>query len=115
MLRVTPIYGSKRSNSDSLSLSPSCTLIEYGGVKILVNVGFDESLSFIPDYDNDANANHKDNDANDANDVSASQKMAGVPSVLPSVDAVILTDSSLHSLGGIPIFYGTHANRKRSE
>jgi len=45
MLRVTPIYGSKRSNSNSMSLSPRCTLIDYGGLKILVNVGFDESLS----------------------------------------------------------------------
>lgn len=38
MLRVTPIYGS-RSNNDGPSSLGSCTLIEYAGVAVLVNVG----------------------------------------------------------------------------
>ncbi|CAJ1934650.1 unnamed protein product [Cylindrotheca closterium] len=38
MLRVTPIYGSRRNNQGPASLG-SCTLIEYAGVTVLVNVG----------------------------------------------------------------------------
>ena len=99
MLRVTPIYGSKGQSHSSISVPPSCTLIEYGGVKILVNVGFDESLSLI----NNATMDNKD--------ISAGK--GGVPSVLPSVDAVLLTDSSLHSLAGIPILYGKNSSLQK--
>jgi cleavage and polyadenylation specificity factor subunit 2 len=68
MLRVTPIYGSRFSIQGEAE-EPSCTLIEYGGCRVLWNVGFQESLPLLPDH-----------------------------------DCVILTDSTLQSLGGIPMY-----------
>ena len=94
MLRVTPVYGSTGQNPDSncISTPPSSTLIEYGGVRILVNVGFDESTLLRSSNPNDTTG------------------AEGVPSKLPDVDAVLLTDSSLGALGGIPILYGKNSS-----
>lgn len=39
MLRVTPIYGSGRNSNQGAASLGSCTLVEYAGVRILVNVG----------------------------------------------------------------------------
>ena len=85
MLRVTPIYGSTghHPSSQSVALPPTCTLIEYGGIRLLVNVGHDES------YSNNALCD------------------------LPQADVVLLTDSSLQSLGGVPFHYGQDSGRKR--
>jgi cleavage and polyadenylation specificity factor subunit 2 len=102
MLRVKPIYGSTghHGSSKSISLPPSCTLIEYGGVRVLVNVGFDESLTF-PDDGKD----HSDSTVDRAG---ANAGVANsVPSSLPDVDAVLLTDSSLQSIGGLPRYFGS--------
>ena len=47
MLRITPIYGS----SDEKDRGPSCTLVEYGGVKVLWNIGLTkEDLPDLPDH-----------------------------------------------------------------
>lgn len=47
MLRITPIYGS----SSMKDRGPSCTLVEYGGVKVLWNVGLtNEYLPELPDH-----------------------------------------------------------------
>lgn len=97
MLRVTPVYGSTGQNPDSncISTPPSSTLIEYGGVKILVNVGFDESTLLR---------------SSNTSDTTGAE---GVPSKLPDVDAVLLTDSSLGALGGIPILYGKNSSLQK--
>ena len=87
-LKVTPIYGSTghHPSSSSISLPPSSTLIEYGGVSVLVNVGNDESSG---------------------------------PSSLPpldlNIDAIIITDSSLHALGGLPQYMNLRNKQKYSE
>ena len=109
MLRVTPIYGSSLSPSPSPAVAPStpstaaaaanngddppewlssplpsCTLVEYAGMKILLNVGWDESLS------------------------------PGGPRELPDgVDAVLVCDSTLASLGGLPKYFGADRNNAR--
>ncbi len=103
MLRVTPIYGSTghHPSSKSLSLPPSSTLIEYGDVKLLINVGHDESS--VPVSGNST-----------GNDVGGDSS-APFDFELPQVDAVLLTDSSLQALGGLPIHYGQDSisSRKR--
>jgi cleavage and polyadenylation specificity factor subunit 2 len=87
-LKVTPIYGSTghHPSSSSISLPPSSTLVEYGGVRVLVNVGSDESSG---------------------------------PSSLPpldlNIDAIIITDSSLHALGGLPQYMNLRARQKYAE
>lgn len=50
MLRVTPVYGSKWS---AQAQEPECTLIEYGGCSVLMNVGWWEGREFpsLPDHD----------------------------------------------------------------
>lgn len=84
-LKVTPIYGSTghHPSSSSISLPPTCTLIEYGGIRVLVNVGNDESSG---------------------------------PNCLPPVDlqldAIIITDSSLHAIGGLPKYISARSKRK---
>jgi len=88
MLRVTPIYGSYGHNPDneSLSLPPMCTLIEYAGKRVLVDVGWDESCSLGEDV--------------------------GTRDVLPEADIVLICNSSLSSVGGLPFHFGPK-NRKR--
>ena len=38
-----------------------------------------------------------------------------LPTELPPVDAILLTDSSLQSLGGLPMYYGSDQRSKRTE
>ena len=101
MLRVTPIYGSTghHPSSQSIALPPSSTLIEYGGIRLLVNVGHDESI----------NTNTPSSSSSSAAALSSTSSMAE----LPQVDAVLLTDSSLQSLGGLPYHYGQESRHKR--
>ena len=108
MLRVTPIYGSSlssstsgRSNDDDDPLEwlsspvPSCTLVEYAGVRVLLNVGWDESL---PSSD----------------DVVNSKKDTIIPQSLPDdIDAILLCDSTLSSLGGLPKYFCASKKSKR--
>lgn len=49
MLRVTPVYGSHLDERGP-SNTPRCTLIEYGGVSVLWNVGWTDSLPQLPDH-----------------------------------------------------------------
>lgn len=113
MLRITPVYGSSLSKSlkgkhdtnrndndvdvdenddddDPLewlsSPVPSCTLVEYAGLKLLLNAGWDESMPSNGDRGNSV--------------------MQPVPDELPDVDAVLITDSTLASLGALPVFFG---------
>ena len=62
---------------------------------MLINVGFDESLTFS----GDGNANSVDH-------LGAGPGLA--PDSLPDVDAVLLTDSSLQSIAGLPRYFGDH-------
>lgn len=105
MLRVTPLYGSYGHHpaSASLSIPPSSTLVEYGGVRVLVNVGWDESYPLL---DGPAAA------AAAASASSASQQVP--PASLPDVDAVVITDSTLASLGGLPIYLGRRGRARRA-
>ena len=69
MLRVTPIYGSC-ADTRGPSNTARCTLIEYGGVSVLWNVGY--NTGGFPD--------------------------------LPPHDALIVSDSTLGSIGGLPLY-----------
>jgi len=83
-LLVTPIYGSYTS-PDIPAQPPSCTLIEYAGVRILLDVGMDEgSLS-------------------DATLIDRLKWLA--EDVLPSIDAILVCDSGLTSIGGVPMLF----------
>ena len=70
MIRVTPVYGS-RFDSSGASNAPRCTLVEYGGVKVLWNVGLG-SGDAMPE--------------------------------LPEHHAVIVSDSTQESIGGLPLY-----------
>jgi cleavage and polyadenylation specificity factor subunit 2 len=69
MLRVTPIYGS-RLDERGPSNTSRCTLIEYGGVSVLWNVGWTNSLPRLPEH-----------------------------------QALILSDSTLGCMGGLPLYH----------
>jgi len=111
-LKVTPIYGSSTpsssttsqtdENSESLewlsSPGPSCTLVEYAGMKVLLNAGWDETLS--------ATGNTQDGTFADNNN------MPILPKELPNVDAVLICDSTLSSLGGLPLYFGASKTDK---
>jgi cleavage and polyadenylation specificity factor subunit 2 len=77
MLRVTPIYGS-RFDAKGASDTPSCTLVEYGNVSVLVNVGWDESCA------------------------------SNTFPELPSHQVLVITDSSLGAIGGLPQYRREH-------
>lgn len=112
MLRVKPIYGASghHASSTSLSIPPSCTLIEYGGVRVLVNVGWDETYSF--------SRRHIFERAEGRHTLPRSLITSISPHMppvsLPSVDAVLITDSSLQALGGLPIYFGSQSILNKS-
>lgn len=122
MLRVTPIYGSSVSSSATTRTSqsssennddplewlsspvPSCTLVEYAGMKVLLNVGLDESLSTgaTDAVSSDANKN--------PNEKGSSQPL---PKELPEdVDAILICDSTLSSMGGLPHYFEASKSNK---
>ena len=74
MLRVTPIYGS-RFDAKGASDTPSCTLVEYGNVSVLVNVGWDESCA------------------------------SNTFPELPPHQVLVITDSTLGAMGGLPQYH----------
>ncbi|KAK1746876.1 cleavage and polyadenylation specificity factor subunit 2 [Skeletonema marinoi] len=112
-LKVTPIYGSSTPSASSATTSqtdenseplewlsspgPSCTLVEYAGMKVLLNAGWDETLS--------ATGNTQDGTFADTN-------MPMLPKELPNVDAVLICDSTLSSLGGLPLYFGASKTDK---
>ena len=100
MLRVTPVYGSSLSASATTqddnpnewlsSPVPSCTLVEYAGVRLLLNVGWDESLP------------------------TNSEASSNIPQSLPDdIDAILICDSTLSSLGGLPKYFKSSKKSKR--
>jgi cleavage and polyadenylation specificity factor subunit 2 len=86
MLRVTPVYGS-RFDADGSAEPPTCTLVEYGGVRVLWNVGWWGESS------------------------SSSSTETSFPS-LPDHDCLIVSDSTLNSLGGLPLYLEHHYKAK---
>jgi cleavage and polyadenylation specificity factor subunit 2 len=86
MLRVTPLYGSRYDNRIA-SQESSCTLIEFGGVRILWNVGLRTDLALV-DAMND-NHNH----------------LLPLGLELPEHDVLLISDSTLASCGGLPLYY----------
>lgn len=93
-LKVTPIYGSHGHHPycKSFSLPPVCTLIEYGGKRVLVDMGMDEGIK-VDDILIDKMRNE----------------------ILPSVDIVLVCNSTLSSIGGLPIFLKKKDNKKHSQ
>ncbi len=104
MLRVTPIYGSTghHPSSSSIALPPCCTLIEWGNCRVLINVGHDESMSMSTSVST--------GDASAPSTRSISNPLAN----LPRVDAILLTDSSLQALGGLPLYVRNSATNTQS-
>lgn len=124
MLRITPIYGSSLTDKSSTrgkdddeddnplewlsSPVPSCTLVEYAGLKLLLNAGWDESLPPVDAAD-------VGDDRNVVGTTAASDRAHDniVPNELPNVDAVLVTDSTLSSLGGLPLYFGASKENRR--
>jgi cleavage and polyadenylation specificity factor subunit 2 len=81
MLRVTPVYGSpnndNKNNNHGAASTPSCTLVEYGGCRVLVNVGWDDSM------------------------LSSTVRA----DALPQHDVLLITDSTLGAMGGLPLYH----------
>ena len=89
---------------------PSCTLVEYAGMKLLLNAGWDESLplnSFL-DGKKSNNGSVPPSTTKDGID-----HRPPVPLELPDVDAILVTDSTLSSLGGLPLYFGVSKEDKR--
>ena len=82
MLRVTPIYGSQWS-SEGQAEEPTCTLVEYGDCRVLLNVGWVQG-----------------------------EETANFP-LLPDHDCLLLTDSSLQSMGGLPLYYHQQEQKRK--
>jgi len=104
MLRVTPVYGS-RFDEDGAAQSPTCTLVSFAGVRVLWNVG----------WWGEADGSNKIGGAPSSTDAAATLNdpfAAQAPSTsfppLPDHDVLIVSDSTLNSLGGLPLYYETH-------
>lgn len=80
MLRVTPIYGSRWSAKGQAE-EPACTLVEYGGCRVLWNIGWTA-----------------------VQDASSSSQSGPQFPELPPHDCLILTDSTLQACGGLPLY-----------
>lgn len=81
-------------------------------MKLLLNAGWDESL---PLNSLDRQASDGDTDASDvnANSSTMDKKPPVIPQELPDVDAILITDSTLSSLGGLPLYFAASKDDKR--
>jgi len=105
MLRVTPLYGS-RWDSTGASRSGSCTLVEYADVKVLVDVGLR--------INNNKNVIHVQSESTGSESNSTVEEGKSKSSVessplsfwesLPPHDCLVLTDSTLESMGSLPLY-----------
>ncbi|KAL7572769.1 hypothetical protein ACA910_009030 [Epithemia clementina (nom. ined.)] len=104
MLRVTPIYGSQWS-PEGQAEEPTCTLVEYGDCRVLINVGWIQNQNHHHQhhyqYHNDPDGGH-----------SGSGDLVDFPQ-LPDHDCLLLTDSTLQSMGGLPLYY--HQQRQKRQ
>ena len=108
MLRVTPIYGSYGHNpkNESISLPPMCTLIEYGGKRVIIDVGYDESSSYGDDAKLEMNQSHNEEKNNHT-----CLDRCQTPT-LPEADVVLICNSSLSSIGGLPYYCGPKSRKR---
>lgn len=99
MLRVTPLYGSRWDNS-GVSRSGSCTLIEYADIKVLVDVGIRNNKTQTHNKIGNGGTN---DDANTNTNPSESSSESFWEN-LPPHDCLVLTDSTLESMGSLPLY-----------
>jgi cleavage and polyadenylation specificity factor subunit 2 len=121
-LKVTPIYGSSTPPSPSTTSNdenseplewlsspvPSCTLVEYAGMKVLLNAGWDETLAISSSSLSSNNSDDHQGSVVNNNDTN----MPLLPNELPNVDAILICDSTLSSLGGLPLYFGASKKEK---
>jgi Cft2 family RNA processing exonuclease len=108
MLRVTPLYGSRWDNS-GVSRSGSCTLIEYADIKVLVDVGIRNNNNNNNTQNKIGNGDNDDDNNNNNNNTSTSTTASKCSSEsfwenLPPHDCLVLTDSTLESMGSLPLY-----------
>ncbi|CAB9501905.1 Probable cleavage and polyadenylation specificity factor subunit 2 [Seminavis robusta] len=107
MLRVQPVYGS-RFDADGSAQGPSCTLIEYGGVRVLWNVGWWGEATVVEGGGGGGGLGGAAGATPTPTPTSTSQYSDGCFPELPEHDVLIVSDSTLHSLGGLPLYYEHH-------
>ena len=77
---------------------PTCTLVEYAGVRLLLNTGWDETLPLLPSSTSSEGKNSRNNSL--------------PPNELPdNIDAILVCDSTLSSLGGLPLYFGASKSK----
>jgi Cft2 family RNA processing exonuclease len=113
MLRVTPIYGSRWNNAGQAE-EPSCTLIDFAGCRVLVNVGWwgyhntpTNTTTKTTSTISTTNTNHipdDDDNVNDKNDGGYNYHSFPID-LLPDHDCLVLTDSTIQSIGGLPMYH----------
>lgn len=103
MLRVTPIYGSQW-HSTGAAMRGSCTLVEFSHVKVLVNVGMPDTTSHTA---NTATATTTSATAT-ATPTPANPATTNLLPPLPPHDCLVLSDSTLASLGALPLYCQAH-------
>ena len=114
MLRVTPLYGS-RWESSGASRSGSCTLVEYADVKVLVDVGLRTTTSGhgnLPADEGSSKSNRNSNRNSNSNrngngnddETGGSLSPDSFWESLPPHDCLVLTDSTLESMGSLPLY-----------
>lgn len=118
MLRVTPIYGS-RFDSEGAAEAPSCTLVEYGGVRVLFNVGWWATAEGNSSTGNSTGNNddgmlmmeedqHSQHSQQPHKTTTTTTTTSSSFPPLPEHDCLVLTDSTLNALGGLPLYYDTY-------
>lgn len=106
MLRVTPLYGSRWEKSGA-SRSGSCTLVEYADVKVLVDVGLrncNNNTTFHADESNDDSEEVGSRSQSLLQPHSRSNLPYSFWESLPPHDCLVLTDSTLESMGSLPLY-----------
>eukprot|EP00536_Pseudo-nitzschia_multiseries_P006857 jgi/Psemu1/193992/e_gw1.151.72.1 len=91
MLRVTPLYGSRWETSGA-ARSGSCTLVEYADVRVLV------------DTTESATVNNTDEQSNSIINNNNNKNQYTFWENLPPHDCLVLTDSTLESMGSLPLY-----------
>lgn len=109
MLRVTPIYGSRWSKEGQAE-EPSCTLIEYGGCRVLWNCGWCAASSAAAITA--ATATKDEGITNSQEQTSHAHDAFIFPKELPDHECLIISDSTIQASGGLPLYYKTMLETK---
>ena len=90
---------------------PTCTLVEYAGARLLLNAGWDESLPVLPSF---SSATAIASDGNNHNTINTNNSLQHPPNELPdNIDAILICDSTLSSLGGLPLYFGASKTKTK--